>query len=158
MKTIATLAAELYRAFEASKRTNDETYYKLRESSPEWMRDAIREAHDGMLPDDWKYEHVMHIAGRIADMEDETADSIRDNEHETCDSLVDVYNSNLLAWVGSNLTRAAFVDDAITEMGWPKDGGLFTALQWGQYEELRGIYSSLVDSLEKLAEDDEATA
>jgi hypothetical protein len=37
---------------------------------------------------------------------------------------------------------------------------LFTALQGGQYEELRGIYSSLVNSLEKLSEsgDDEATA
>jgi hypothetical protein len=124
------------------------------------MTDVIHEAHGDMLPDDWKYEHVYHIASRIADMENETADAIRDNEHEICDSLVDVYNSNLLAWVGSNLTRAAFVDEAISEMGWPKDGGLFTALQWGQYEELRGIYSSLVNSLEKLSEsgDDEATA
>jgi hypothetical protein len=152
MKTIQTLAAELYKALNIAKRDDGSEFYKLDDDSPDWMTDAVRSAHDGMMPDDWKYQHIGLVAGKIADLVGvDSADDVRESAHEVCDGLVDVYNAELLKWVASSLTRAEYVDDAIGEFGFPTDDGLYKALQYGQFRELESIYYSLVESFESLA-------
>jgi len=41
-----------------------ETYYRKKDTAPEWVGDAVYAAHDNgaMLPDDWKYETIARVA------------------------------------------------------------------------------------------------
>lgn len=152
MATIKALAGELYRAFEAKTRDNGDTFYCLKDGSPEWMTDAIRAAHDdaNMLPDDWRYAAIREAANSIEDA-DET-DDFEDASREFADS-VDSYNADLLAWCASNLSRMAYCDEAMEEFGKPDD--LATLLSWGQMTERREVFDQLVAALDGIAGDED---
>lgn len=155
MKTIQELAGQMFDAFEAATRADAEktTYYRLKDGSPEWMKEIVYHAHGSMLPDDYRYSWIQDACGAIHDAgEDGDLD-------DTCYSFadgVDVYNSALLAWVGSNLTRMGYVDEAMDESA-PKD--LASALQMGQYKERLEVFElvkeGLQEYLDNLDEDEE---
>jgi hypothetical protein len=57
--------------FETVQRTTDgesQTIVKLKESAPEWLRDAVREAHGDMLPDDYKFSMAQEACETIAEV------------------------------------------------------------------------------------------
>lgn len=41
-------------AFETSTRDNDKRFVRMKNDKPAWLPDVVREAHNGMLPDDMK--------------------------------------------------------------------------------------------------------
>ena len=145
--TIQTLAAQLSAAFVSDVRTNGATFYKLADGSPEWMNDATFAAHGEFLPDDWRYAAIRELSSRMAESEDP------EDGFEECDSAVDVYNSKLADWLASNNSRAAYVDEAIEEFGYP--GDLIKALQCGQLAEYREIWAALYSFLSDMAEEEE---
>jgi hypothetical protein len=137
------VAKDFAEAFEIATRTNGETFYRLKDGSPKWMTDAVWAAHNrgDMLPDDTRYAMIAEVADVLANTDpDNWSDT-----HEDLDGLVDPYNGALLKWVASHLSRAVYVDEAISEYGWP--GDLFKALAQGQYVEYTEIAASLVASL-----------
>jgi hypothetical protein len=154
MPTISELAGQMYDQFEQAKRDNGDEFYRLKDGHPDWMTDVIREAHSGMLPDDWKYAMIHDALSSIHDYADEdaTADDLREQISEWADSDTDSYNAQLSAWLASDLRRGAYVDDAISDFGWSDDRGIFGALAIGQMREREEIYQSLIDSLAERAD------
>lgn len=148
MITIRELAGNLYDAFQTKTRDNGEEFVCLKDGSPEWMANVVRAAHGDMLPDDFRYSFIKEAAGAIHDAGDDA--DLDDAAAEFSDE-VDLYNSDLLRWVGSSVTRASYCDDAMEELGQPD--GLFKLLQWGQAEERREVFELVVSSLLELAED-----
>lgn len=149
--TLQTVAGELAEAFESAERSNGDTFYKLRDGSPEWMTDAIHAAHGDMLPDDWRYKAIRAVAQAMADLD---ADSdLDDSAHEACDSLVDIYTSGLTAWLASRADRYCYCDDAAEEIGVESGAGIIQRLQLGQFAEYREIWDSLRQALEAEAEE-----
>lgn len=144
--TVQELASMYVKYFETAKRGNQEEFIRLKEGAPSELKDLIRDAHEGMLPDDETYRFIHDAMLIIADIED------TDEPHEQIDSDVDVYNSDLLAWVSSNLARAEYVDDAVKDFGYPEEGGLFKALMMGQYKEREEVYYSVLKGLQKIIE------
>jgi hypothetical protein len=149
--TVYTLAAALEAAFISDTRTNGETFYKLRDDSPEWLSDAIFVAHDRTMPDDWRYSAIRAVAGEIAESEDDTDPD--ESDWERCVSLVDCYTARLTAWLGSRVDRAAYCDDAADEYGWPTEGGIIKLLQMGQSAEYREIWGLLWTFLSERADE-----
>jgi hypothetical protein len=152
MATVQELAAQLANAFEERERVNGAKFYTLAEGSPEWMEDVVRDAHDVrggmMLPDDWRYGAIRAVAYRIAeceDVEEERADAIGG-------SLVDVYTSDLTAWLHSRPDRHGYCDDAAEEFGLDPARGIIGLMQLGQYAEYDEIWGSMVGALALLAE------
>ena len=80
--------------FERDTRTDGTPFRKLKDEYHDgWLHEAIREAHDGMLPNDWVYDLCHSVACRIdEDRFDE------DMIHEFADGEVDVYNNARFAW------------------------------------------------------------
>lgn len=151
MTTIKKLAEQMQEQFTTGKRDNGEEFHKLKDAHPEWMQDVCREAHSEMMPDDFIFEMISNAVDLLADVDDDCAEDF-DAYHEKADELeADVYNNTLLKWVSSNLTRASYVDDAL-EAGATK---LFDALQWGQLEERREVFSRVLEELRERAEGDE---
>lgn len=151
-KTIPALAGDLYRALEARTREGSgETFYALRDGSPDWMAEAVREAHGDMLPDDWRYEAIWAVSEALSDLgaDEDHEDAI----HEIADGLVDVYTANLTKWLASSLERVAYVDEAREDFG-GEGNDLETAIKRGQFLEYREIASSLVSALAALVDED----
>lgn len=53
--TVQQLAAEAYGCFETAERQDGETFWRLKDGSPEWVTDLVLNAHGDFLPDDWRY-------------------------------------------------------------------------------------------------------
>lgn len=162
--TITAAASALRAAFETKTRDSGATFVTLRSSAEEWMIEAVRDAHGGMLPDDWRYAAIKAVAGSLYEDLDDDADeaTAREASYAGCDALVDDYTASLTAWLASSVVRVAYCDTAAEEMGHSlaQDNALVRLLQLGQNEEYREIWDSLVTSLvaqvEEEGEEDEA--
>ncbi len=155
MSTIQQLAAQAVAALHKQTRNNGEEFWSFKDGSPEWMTDAAHDAHGDMMPDDWRYEAIRDALLTLQHADDDgSPDDLRDQVSEWADADTDVYNGHLSAWLATNLNRAGYVDDAISEFGWPEQG-LFKALAYGQMQERFEIYNLLIDALEAIADDQE---
>lgn len=135
MKTLQTLSREGSAFITTSTRPDGSTYYRLADNAPSWISELVYTAHGDMMPDDYIYRWCSYALDAFADY-DEPQKAIDDLQSEP-------YNSQLLAWLSSNLSRIAFVDDAM-ENG-AED--LISAVSWGQTEEMREVYYSVLESL-----------
>lgn len=151
--TRAALAQKLYKAFctgTRSKAMGGGTFYKLRSNAPQWMTDAIREAHDrgDILPNDWIYDQCHTIASNMSDTD--PADW-EDSVGEWADSGVDIYNSDRSRWLGSHGAFASIVDEAVSELG-HSDQGLIGDIGLGQYYMIERIAQVLIRAVTDKAE------
>jgi hypothetical protein len=140
--------AEIARkSFVQGKRQNsDTTYWHTVDSAPEWVKDMCQDAHDGMLPDDYRYEFIVESLDAIIDAEGDT---------DNVELEADCYTADLTAWLASRVSRTEYVDQAAEEFG-SASKGIVAQLMQGQYLEKREVASSVISSLESVnLEDDE---
>ena len=123
----------------------DETITVLKENAPEELKQAIHNAHGDRLPDDWIYDKFESILSNLSEYPVDNAGKLDDYRHEIVDGLVDIYNSELTAWLADGLDNIAIVDEAVAELGAPE--GVIKSIQWGQYKKLDEIYGEIVNYL-----------
>lgn len=147
MQTVQELAESYLKHFQTGKRDDGSSYVSLSDDAPEQLTELVRNAHGRMLPDDYKFQFVQDALQAIADSsEGEEQDAINSMEAEH-------RNSELLAWLGSNLSRSSYVDDdAIGNYG-HSDGGIFGDIQRGMQCELEEVANSVLESLNSILED-----
>jgi hypothetical protein len=133
--------------FDHVKRGED-TITVLKEGAPEALRDAIHEAHGDRLPDDWIYDKFEEILYRLSEYEIDNMDKFEEYRHEIVDVLVDIYNTDLTAWMAASIDNVAEIDEAVAELGAPD--GVIKSIQYGQYKLLDEIYSVIINYIEKL--------
>lgn len=119
----------LFNFFEKRYRDNGDGYVILTDDRPEWLHDAVREAHDDEFPDDWRYEMCRRICGAIDDgyLNDE------DGVSEFADGAVDIYNSARLHWLADDMGRVQYVDDARDEGFFEGSADTMEQIGMGQY-------------------------
>lgn len=159
IKTIADNALSL---FLEKKRDNGETFYCLvmaKGGNPidKDLSDAIYNAHDGMGPDDYVYENfknALEFISQAAEYNDsETIDDIRDRVSEFTEAYTGIYNSELAAWLASNLNRAEYVNQAASDYGFNDHGfDLFDTIRLGQCFELESIFNHAASYVESKIE------
>jgi hypothetical protein len=152
MSTIHTLARTASDSFVSDTRESGETFRKLKDDAPEWITDAIHEAHGGMMPEDIRYRWIEEAFDAIADADED--DDLDDVGSEYAED-VDVYNMNLYRWLASHLSRAGYIEEAVDEYGAPEPFDLPSLLQRGQMMERREIFAAVREALEALAEADD---
>lgn len=156
-KTTFQIVAEEFAA--AFTRDNPRGVWSLKDESPEWMRDAIHDAHtDGRLPDDWIYENCASMVGSIAE-------SSEADEVETCeiaDGCVDIYTDALTAWLASNACNVEACDECVSEgLYEPMTEGADGITKWlqrGQYLLLDRACAALVCAIETQADERDSEA
>ena len=161
--TIKELIAQIYDSFEKDTRTDGKEFYKLKADAPHWLSNEYRfmnkmhEALDDRLPDDWVYEATRDIALNLSDYgdDDSTIEYFRDKMSEIARDMVDVYNSDLTAWLASHLYNIALVDEALEDFGFDKDSGIISAISIGQERAYERIGDALLSAVE--AEDESPT-
>jgi hypothetical protein len=144
-KTVQKLAAEYSSMFVRDTRNDGTEFVKTIDGRPEELTQLIHAAHNNMMPDDWKYKFVEASLDLIAETEDE-------EDLDSPNIEPDVYNSTLLQWLSSNLTRAEYFDEAVEEYGWNKEG-FYWNLMAAQVREKEEVYFSVLSSLREIIED-----
>lgn len=140
--TVQELAKEYLEYFQTKKRAGDETFICLKEETPEELRELVRNAHEIMFPDDYKYRYIEESLEIIAETNDE------DIAFGCCDVLeADIYNYSLLGWLQSNLYRISYVDEAVDAMG---HVDLMVDIAQGQLLEKKETYINVLETLKDI--------
>lgn len=138
-KTFKSVMGELAEAFVEDTRTDGSKFVRLRDGRPDWMRDAVREAHGGAGPNDWHYNAIRAMAEGLSErtFEAETWDgfdaAVCDACHELADSQVDDYTSALLLWLAEAPGALDACDEAAEEGLVIAESGLETRIRSGQW-------------------------
>jgi hypothetical protein len=90
--------------FTSAQRDNGDRFVKTKDDCPEWLKDAIQEAHQGDLPNDWIYSVCDAACCAIDD--DELTDE--DSLHEWADGQVDIYTKDLATWYADMCNSSTF--------------------------------------------------
>ena len=130
---------EILACFDTATRDNGRTYCWLNDTKAEWMEDLVRSAHDGMLPDDHRYEIIRDCLSALAEDFD---DPYLEPEHRLY-SLAD--------WLTSHGRRSGYCDDALAETRFNSVSDL---LMSGYRKEQEEVLSLLRHGLEELEEGD----
>jgi hypothetical protein len=69
----------------------------------------------------------------IREREDNKDMDLADFITEWADSHTEVYTTEIFKWYSQNANRVYYADEAISEFGYDKDGGIVKALQMGIY-------------------------
>mgnify|MGYP004455243329 CR=1 FL=1 len=149
------LADILAGSFETRERQSGGTFHALKDGSPDWIQEAVKDAHhDGYelrLCDDWIYQQCDSIASDIRQkiLHDDIAPSeLLENLQLTADD----YTSNLLSWLSSHRDNLQYCNDYAEENGFSlKDNpygdgrtGLEAIIAGGQMKAKREIASAMV--------------
>lgn len=128
--------------FQLKERENGTRFWALKASRPQWLWDAIIEAHAGESPNDWRYGICYGICEYIDNCDtDETAEI--DTSH-IADSLVDVYTHDRILWLSERVSRTEFCDEA---MDYYDPDSLVDAIGIGQFLAIRDMADTIIGRL-----------
>lgn len=113
--------------FQTKTRDDGSVFICLVDDRPEWVYEAVREAHDDEFPDDWRYEHCALIFEQVAQGANDP-----DDADTIADSLVDIYDADIVKWLADNTTRSAYVDDWHNDYG-AEFNDVISSIRGGQY-------------------------
>ena len=140
--TIQELARQASDNLTWNERSNGGKYCFFKDGSPKWMKEMAYKAHkiDDVLPNDYIYSFISEALDVICDS---------DNPEEAIYEIEpDIYNSDLLLWVGSNLSFSCWVDGVLQEGLIGKECGLFNVLMQAQARHKQAIASCVLNELQ----------
>ena len=138
-KTLSSIAEQAAAWFQTAEMANGDLFDRLRDGRPDWLYEAVREAHADMLPDDYIYGFVRRSVDTLATGEDEARESV-------CEP--DVYISELTAWLGSHSIRLSYCDEATEIFGVEEgDGATFRLLAQGQMLERERVFDIVLSAI-----------
>ena len=143
--TIQHLAQQFAQAFTLKTNQDGTDVYVRKEQADDELDDLIHDAHDDMLPDDFRYQFIVEALQALAD-HDDTDDAQLSIEP-------DIYNHELTAWLHSNASRTDYLTQVQQDCGPIEDG--FELLATAQLYEKYEVFHSVLASLERIAEDDD---
>lgn len=124
--------------------------------------DFYRNVHGDFLPDDYRYEFIKRIISEMfvrlnySDYEhgsiDEVIGEISDTEIEP-----DIYMSDLLNWISSNLNRTIYVDDSYSIFGYTNFEELIRNAQYLEIEETKQLILNELREMLKEMEDNQSS-
>lgn len=139
--------SQLLSSFERSSRASGSEFLKLSSGSPQWMTDAIREAHDGELPNDSRYELIRDCIQALSDDGVESQEEALEASLELSRDLVPTFTGELLQWFSVMPCRLGDCDEAL-DQGRVLELNSYEILSEGFRLAAEEVISSLADSLE----------
>jgi len=112
---------------------------------PSDLFDSVYKAHGERLPNDWIFNIYYSILESLSGYEIDSMENIDDKRAELVDSLVNVYTSDLTAWLASDINNVYYLTEAIDQYE-AKDG--FRALATAQSIFIDEIFGEVVSLLE----------
>lgn len=143
MSELQERAEAAYAWMEKRNRSDDSEYWCFKDGAPDEYNAGsvgadirgtlVWAAHDDgeYIPDDQRYQFLVYALGHLADTDDIDGDELE----------ADVYAWDLLRWVGSNLRRVGYCDEAISEYGGDLD--FVQIMTLGRLAEMREVFEAV---------------
>lgn len=147
---ILKLAEEMSAAFTNGPRESTDTGRTIRvlkDDAPGWMTDVVREAHDGMLPDDFRYEMIEEALDTLVRAEGDDEQAQEDLPEPP------IYNAERLRWLASHLERVGYCDEVCEESGVEASVGILDRIAIGYRAEQEDVLALVVRALAALVDD-----
>lgn len=132
-------------------RSDGSSFIKTAPDSPDWIRDAIREAHDGEPPNDTRYALIQDCAQAIADRDFSDREEAEETVFEIARDITPGQSSSLLLWFSANTSRLHDCDEASAN-GREELVSVFDALDVGYVYAAELTLRSLIESIEDAKE------
>lgn len=135
--TIQEKAQKYVDQFEVIKiQDTDNTRAILKDSADEKLKNAVREAHGDRMPNDFVFSTFLSLLEKITDYNTDSMDFFDETRNEIVDSLVDVYTSQLTAWLHEDVNNVYYLETAIANGA--TDG--FNLLSMAQFAAIDEIF------------------
>ena len=85
----------------------------------------------------------------IAEREENKNMDLSDFISEWADSHTEIYTTEIFKWYSQSAERHYYADEAISEFGYDKDGGIIKILQMGIYKCLEEFAYAVLDSVKR---------
>lgn len=148
MATLSHTAGLLLSSLETAKRSDGSLFLRLSSSAPSWVSSVIREAHDGELPNDSRYELIRDALSALSDQQFSDEEEARDALCELSLDLVPHGTCELLQWFADRADRLGACDEAL-ESGRISELSTYELLSEGFRVTAEETLSSLISSLEE---------
>ena len=112
VKTIVTVAKEIYDNMEYRERDNKEKFCCLKDNHPQWQSDIIHAAHLEYMPSDDIYDRINTILDVVSELEDDS--TYNDIYDVVCGIGADCYTSDLTGWLHSDNRNVYYLNEAIS--------------------------------------------
>jgi hypothetical protein len=137
-------------------RTDGTEYRMLREDCPmhDDLRAIIRDAHNGEIPNDWRFGMVYDLCHALLDYSQPqacavTADDCRDYIGDIVATQGDTSTYALLVWLSDNVSRCHF-DDAEVWCSGENGSDIGALAHHRQMEEIKWMAHAILSGLEAL--------
>ena len=151
MTRFALALSQLLSSFERSSRPSGSEFLKLSSGSPQWMTDAVMEAHDKEFPNDSRYELIRDCLQALSDDGAESLEEALDASLELSRDLVPIATGELLQWFSEMPRRLGDCDEAL-DQGRVMELTSYEILSEGFRLAAEETISSLANSLEDASE------
>ena len=148
MATLSHAAGLLLSSLETAERSDGSPFLRLSSSDPSWASSVIREAHDGELPNDSRYELIRDALSALSDQAFSDEEEARDSIQELSLDLVPHRTCELLQWFADHASRLSSCDEAL-ESGRISEFSTYELLSEGFRLTAEETLSSLISSLEE---------
>ena len=128
-----------------TKQRGEETIVVFKANRGQELFDSVFKAHGDSLPSDWLFDKYQSILSTLSGYTIDELDDVEEYRSEIVDSLVDVYTSDLTAWLNSSNYNVYYITEAQEEYGTETDG--FKILQMAQYKAIDDIYQEVINLL-----------
>ena len=130
--------------FTTDRRDDGTTFTLLTDEAPKWLVKAVYKAHDGELPNDWRFD----IAARIVDLLDDALSHCVDWDDDlitqVADDTVEWRTSQLFRWVADEPDRLGYIDDAAL-FG---ESDVVGRVRAGQFNAIEQMTRTLADAID----------
>ena len=134
--------------FESKKRDNGDEYIVFSDTATEELKNSVYEAHGNTLPMDWIFGQYNDILEKLDEYTINSLDDVEEYRSEIVDGLVDIYTSDLTAWLNLSNYFVEYLDQAVQELGATEN-----ILSQAQYLAIDEIYGYVVTLLENSEEE-----
>lgn len=107
------------------------------------LKDAVYSAHGDRMPNDWIFDKFHSILSNLLEYNIENLDDMDEYRAEIVDGLVDVYTSDLTAWLNESNYNVYYMDEAVREYG----EGTGNVLMMAQYMAIDEIFGEVYNLL-----------
>jgi len=138
--------------FQTGKRDNGESYVTLKDGRPDWLYEAVYDAHNDMLPDDWVYAECEAACEAIDEGNLKTDDDV----HEYADGRVDIYTRDRFKWAADKCLSSLYAEAEEQARDCGSDGA-DTADHLGaiQYHAIYAIASTMLSAVTDAGDESE---
>lgn len=143
VKTIVSVAQEIYDNMEYKERDNKERYCCLKDHDIQWQSDIIRESHLDRMPSDDIYDRINTILGVIYDLDEEAIE--QDIQEALSEIEPDCYTHDLTKWLNLDNRNVYYLDEAI-QTG-VNDGFQLLAIAQSNY--IQEIGNALISAIQE---------